>query len=143
MKPQDSVKWTNLRAQHTLFDGILGNMLKRKAASIGFALKGLRIGFREESNFQIQLVLGALALLLGWHYRISMTEWLFVVGASGLVLTAELFNTALEELCDMLRDAHDPHVEKIKDLSAGAVLVASAAALVIGLIIFVPKLFSL
>jgi undecaprenol kinase/diacylglycerol kinase (ATP) len=118
-------------------------MLKRKAASVGFALKGIKIAFKEETNFQIQLFLGLVAILFGWHYHISTAEWLFVIGACGLVLTAELFNTALEELCDMLRATHDPHVAKIKDLAAGAVLVASFTALLIGLIIFVPKIFNL
>src|SRR4051812_14038305 len=118
-------------------------MLRRKAESVGHALKGLKIGYSEESNFQIQLFLGAVALLLGWHYGISQTEWLFIISACGFVLTAELFNTALEELCDMLRTTHDPHVAKIKDLAASAVLVSSFAALIIGLVVFLPKIFSL
>ena len=58
-------------------------------------------------------------------------------------MTAELLNTALEELCDMLKPTHDPHVAKIKDLAASAVLVASCTALIGGCIIFVPKLFAL
>jgi diacylglycerol kinase len=75
--------------------------------------------------------------------HLSVAEWLFVFGAIGLVLTTELLNTALEELCDMLKDTHDPHVAKIKDLAAGAVLCASLCALAIGLIIFLPKFFAL
>ncbi len=118
-------------------------MLRRKAESVGYALKGLKIGFKEESNFQIQVTLGIIAVLLGAYFHISSVEWLFVIGASGLVLSAELLNTALEELCDMLKTTHDPHVAKIKDLAAGAVLAASASALCIGIIIFLPKLLSL
>lgn len=118
-------------------------MLKKKAASFGYALKGLHIAFKQESNFQIQLSMGALAFALGAYLHVSVTEWLFILGSSGLVLTAELFNTALEELCDMLQPSHDPHVAKIKDLAASAVLVASLIALLIGLVIFLPKLLSL
>jgi len=118
-------------------------MWKRKAASVRFALNGIRTGIVEESNFQLQLFLGALALIAGWFFKISVTEWLFLIGTCGMVLTAELCNTALEELCDMLRDTHDPHVAKIKDLSAGAVLVASFAALILGIVIFLPKILAL
>jgi len=117
-------------------------MLKRTLHSFGYAMKGIRIGFRDERNFQIQVAMALASILLGVYFQVSIVEWLFVVGAIGLVLTAELLNTALEGLCDMLRDAHDPHIAKIKDLAAGAVLCASVCALVIGLIIFLPKFFA-
>jgi len=94
----------------------------------------------EEHNFRSEIVLGLIAIGLGWFLRISIVEWLFVIGAIGLVLTAEVFNTALEELCDMLRTSHDPHVAKIKDLSAAAVFLSAATAFIIGCVIFVPKL---
>ena len=118
-------------------------MLKRKAESVGYALKGIKIAFQEESNFEIQLVLGVVAIVLGFYLKISTVEWLFVIGSCGLVLSAELLNTALEELCDMLKSTHDPHVAKIKDLAAGAVLVSSITALTVGIVIFLPKLLGL
>lgn len=111
--------------------------------SFGYAIKGIKIGFSEETNFQIQLVLCLCAILLGMYLKISSTEWFFIAAMSGLVFTAELLNTALEELCDMLESSHDPHVAKIKDLAAGAVLSASVSALLIGAFIFVPKLLAL
>ena len=126
----------------TVDDQDLGK-LKRTLHSFGYAMKGIRIGFREETNFQIQVAMGLASILLGVYFQLSVVEWLFVFGAIGLVLTTELLNTALEELCDMLKDTHDPHVAKIKDLAAGAVLCASLCALVIGLIIFLPKFFAL
>jgi len=118
-------------------------MLKRTLHGFAYAIKGIRIGFLEEPNFQIQVAMALAAILLGVYFQLSVAEWLFVFGAIGLVLTAELLNTALEELCDMLKGTHDPHVAKIKDLAAGAVLCASLCALVIGLIIFLPKFFTL
>lgn len=118
-------------------------MLERKLRSFGYALKGLRLAFQEESNFQIQIAFSVFVIFLGRFLGISEAEWLLVIGAMGLVLTAELLNTALEELCDMLRSTHDPHVAKIKDLAAAAVLAASITAFVIGMIIFVPKIFFL
>ena len=118
-------------------------MLRKKAATFRNALKGISIGFSEETNFQIQLACGIIAIVLGLYFQISVIEWLFVIAVSGLVLTAELLNTALEELCDMLKSTHDPHVGKIKDLAAGAVLLASFCALSVGFVIFVPRLLSL
>jgi len=65
---------------------------------------------------------------------------MFILVAIGLVLTAELFNTALEEFCDMVKSEHDPHVAKIKDLAAAAVFIASWTALLLGAAIFIPHL---
>jgi diacylglycerol kinase len=122
---------------------ILLSMLRKKAQSLGYALKGLLIAVKQESNFQIQIALGIAAIILGTYFRLISTEWIFVIAASGMVLSAELWNTALEELCDMLEPSHDPHVAKIKDLAAAGVLMASIAALAIGLIIFLPKIAAL
>lgn len=118
-------------------------MLKRKVASFGYAFNGFRIAFKEEVNFQIHLILAVIAVALGIYFGISTTEWLFIVTVIGIVLTAELLNTALEELCDMLRTTHDPHVAKIKDLAASAVLVSSVMALVVGVAIFLPRLLAI
>ena len=113
-------------------------MLQKKLSSFKFAFNGLVIALKEEFNFRVHVVLAALAIFLGVYFDLNTSEWLFVVAAIGLVITAELFNTALEELCDMLNPIHDPHVAKIKDLSASAVLTASFAALIIGLTVFLP-----
>ena len=115
-------------------------MIEKELKSMGYALKGLRIAFTEEHNFRFELVLAAAAIGLGWYFDISTTEWLFVVAAIGLVLCAETFNTALEELCDMLRQTHDPHVAKIKDLSAAAVFIAAVTAFAIGGVIFLHRI---
>ena len=118
-------------------------MLQKRIRSFSYAWKGVALAWREEENFRIELALGLLAVLAGLLFKISFTEWLVLVVVSGLVLTAEIFNTALEELCDMYRPMHDPHVGKIKDLSAGATLVASGTAFIVGLIIFVPHVWAL
>lgn len=111
-------------------------MLVKKIRSMGYALKGLRIAFYEEHNFRFELVIAFFAIIAGWYFNLSLAEWLFVLVAIGIVLMAEVFNTALEELCDMLRQTHDPHVAKIKDLAAAGVLIAAWTALLIGLLIF-------
>jgi diacylglycerol kinase len=118
-------------------------MISKKIRSLRYAMSGLRIAMREEHNFRFEIALAILAVAMGAYFKVSTTEWLFIVGVCGLVFTAELLNTALEELCDMLKPTHDPHVGKIKDLAAAAVLVASYTSLLVGMIIFVPKILSL
>ncbi|RJR14157.1 diacylglycerol kinase family protein [Candidatus Parcubacteria bacterium] len=110
----------------------------RRAYNFWYALKGLEIAWREEFNFKVHVVFAVAAPLLGWYLGISKTEFLIVILLIGLVMTAEIFNTALEELCDKFQPEHDPHIAKIKDLAAAAVLVSSIAALIVGLAIYLP-----
>jgi diacylglycerol kinase len=118
-------------------------MLHKKVASFRYAFAGLRLAWREEANFRFEAAFGLATAVLGAIFGISPLEWLVLVLWFALVLSAEAFNTALEELCDMLRQTHDPHVAKIKDLAAAAVLLTSLGAAVSGLIIFVPRVLSL
>ena len=119
------------------------SMLSQKVKSLKYAMNGLHIAVQQEPNFRLQLALCAAAICLGLFFRISPFEWLLIITLSGLVFTAELFNTALEELCDMLNPTHDPHVAKIKDLSAAAVLAASVSALLVGIAVFLPRIVGL
>lgn len=107
-------------------------------ASLRYALKGVAIAWREEQNFKIDVVCALVAIFLGWYFSITRVEWMVVIFLIGFVLSAEAFNTALEELCDMYKRDPDPHIAKIKDLAAAAVLVASVASAIIGGIIFIP-----
>jgi diacylglycerol kinase len=118
-------------------------MLAKRIRSFGYAFKGLGLAWREEFNFRFETLFAFATLILGAYFRISLTEWLFLILWFSIVLTAEVFNTALEELCDMLRTTHDPHVAKIKDLAAGAVLVASVGAAASGYLIFAPRILEL
>ena len=115
-------------------------MLRRFFKGLSYAFAGLSLAWREESNFKIEVVCAVLAVALGAAVRLSAVESALVAIAISLVLAAEAFNTALEELCDKLETDHDPRVAKIKDLAAAAVLVASAGALAVGLFIFIPHL---
>lgn len=107
--------------------------------SIGFAFEGWKTLLGEEPNALLHIIAAIAAILLGFWLKISSGEWLFIVLAISLVVAAELFNTALEVLCDFVHTQYHPQIKKIKDLSAGAVLVLSLGALVGALIIFLPK----
>jgi diacylglycerol kinase len=117
-------------------------MLKGLLRRIGiqYAIAGLALAWREEINFKIEVICAMLVIALGLFVRLPALEFALVVLAISSVLAAETFNTALEELCDKFQPTHDPHIAKIKDLAAAAVLLLSAGAGIIGLIIFIPYL---
>ncbi len=118
-------------------------MLDKKVNSLRNALAGLAIAWKEELNFRIQLACGAVAILLAWFLGVSQIEFLIIILLVGFVLSAEALNTALEEFCDMVQRNPDPHIAKIKDLAAAAVLIASFTALLIGTTIFLPYVVAL
>jgi len=115
-------------------------MVHNRILAFGYALNGIRVAFREEAHFRIHVTIGTIALFASWAFRITTTEFLFVLTMIGIVMSAEIFNAALEEICDKYTPTHDPHIGKIKDLAAAAVFVASCVALIVGGIIFVPHI---
>jgi diacylglycerol kinase (ATP) len=80
---------------------------------------------------------------MGFLLNLSRAEWLWIILAIGLVLAAEIFNTAIEKLTDLVQEEKHPKAGQVKDLAAGAVLVLAITALLIGIIIFVPRLMDL
>jgi diacylglycerol kinase (ATP) len=108
--------------------------------SFVFALRGIAAGTAGR-NFRVMLALAAAVILLGIYGEISRMEWAVVILATGLVLGLELVNTAGEILVDILSPGRDPRYGRIKDVLAGAVLLAALAAFVVGVLIFWPRLF--
>ena len=94
-------------------------------------------------NFRVQLAAGAAAVALGAFFRISPGEWIAVALCIGFVLGGECANTALEAAVDLATPARHPLAKRAKDAAAGAVLLFSLAAAVVGLIIFLPRLLAL
>lgn len=107
--------------------------------SFGYAWKGIRSALRSERNFQFHLFTTLFVCLLGFILQLSTAEWVAIVLCIGLVLTAELLNTAIEKVVDLISPEWNEKAGCIKDIAAGAVLIASATALITGLIIFIPK----
>jgi len=120
-----------------------GKFIKQRGKSFGYAGKGLLYAFRTQHNLWIHLVLALIAIGMGFWLKISSAEWCFVVFAIGFVLAAELFNTAIEWLVDLVSPEWNEKAGKIKDVAAGAVLVSALDALLIGLIVFGPKIVGL
>ena len=91
-------------------------------------------------NFQIHLFATILVGIAGWYFQLSGNEWLWIVLAIGLVLVAELLNTAIELLVDLVSPEFNVKAGKVKDVAAGAVIVAALISVIIAAIIFIPKL---
>ena len=113
-------------------------------SSLEFALTGIFTAFKEERNMRKHALSAILAIVAGFLFGISVTEWLFLLLSVSLVIAFEIMNSALENVVDLASDYHFSMLAKnAKDMAAGAVLVISGFALVTGLIIFVPKLWTL
>jgi diacylglycerol kinase len=110
--------------------------------SFKFALDGIRTSFIKERNFRIQVAVGILILPLGIALKISVFEWIELILTISLVIILELLNTALESIVDMVSPEIQESAKIAKDTSAAAVLVAAAASVAIGVLIFLPKLLS-
>lgn len=104
-----------------------------------FAVKGVWLLMTTEHSIMVQMVIAILISFVGWWMDISKTEWLFQILAIGLVLVAESLNTCIEKLCDFVQPEHDQKIGFIKDIAAGAVSFAAVTAIIIGLIIYLPK----
>lgn len=109
--------------------------------SIRYALRGLWLLITTEHSIISQLIIGGIMCVLGFYFKINNTEWMFQVLAIGMILTAESLNTAIEKLCDYLQPNFDKKIGCVKDIAAGAVTFAAIAAIIIGGIIYLPKLF--
>ena len=110
----------------------------RFGRSVGFAAKGVRTFFVTQYNAKIHLGFTLAVLTAGLWLPLSVTDWCLLILAMGLVWSAEAANTALEFLTDLVSPDYHPLAKKAKDVAAGAVLLASIAAALVGLLVFVP-----
>jgi diacylglycerol kinase len=109
--------------------------------SFVYAWSGIKQVFRSEHNMWIHLSLAVVAIALAIFVKINKGEWVALVLVMALVVMAELFNTAIEKTMDFISKEKHPQIKQIKDIAAGAVLVAATAAIIVGCFIFIPKLF--
>ena len=112
----------------------------REAESFACAFRGIAALLKSEVHARIHLVATVAVIALGWWFEITRSEWIAVVLSIGLVWVAEALNTAIEYVADLAHPDEHPEVKKLKDLAAAAVLFASIIALIVGLLIFWPRL---
>jgi len=104
--------------------------------SFYYAFRGIMSVIASERNMRIHLLAAVSVISLGFYFHISTTEWCLAVICIGMVMAAEVFNSAIESLTDLVKPEHHPMAGKIKDAAAGAVLLVSIAAGVVGMAIF-------
>ena len=108
-----------------------------------YAFRGLAIAFKTQSSFRIHIITAAIVYILGIVFALTGTQWALINAAILFVIVTELVNTAIEHLCDFVHPRHHKAMKIIKDISAGAVLIAVLNALITGFIIFTPLILSL
>ena len=113
-------------------------------SSLEFALTGIFTAFKEEKNMRSHVLSAVAAIISGLIFRISATEWLFLLLSIFLVIAFEIMNSAVENVVDLASDYHfSMRAKNAKDMAAGAVLMVSVFAVITGLIIFLPKLWDI
>lgn len=114
--------------------------IKRRIGSFRFAWEGFKRFIRSEHNTWIHIAVTLAVIGFGAYYKISRMEWVAVCIAIALVFSAEILNTAIEKLCDVVMPEKNESIKHIKDISAAAVLLCAVIACVIGLLIFLPEI---
>mgnify|MGYP002560868488 CR=1 FL=1 len=109
--------------------------------SFKYAIEGLWAGIITQRNMKIHILIAVAVIILGCVLEISKWEWITCIILIGLVISAELMNTAVEAVVDMVTSEQSPKAKLAKDTAAGAVLIVSITAAIVGAVIFLPKLF--
>ena len=116
---------------------------RKRIKSFSYAFRGIAMLFKEEHNARIHLLVAILVIVVSCLFSLSTMEWIAVLLCIGGVFAAEGFNSAIESLADMVSKEYHPLIKRCKDIAAGAVLLFVIFVVVVGLIIFMPKIISL
>lgn len=117
---------------------------KHFISSLEFALQGIKTVFAEERNMRTHVLMGVVAIILGFIVKLNLMEWLWLLLVIFLVWLVEIINTIFENVVDMVTDFHfHPIGKKIKDMAAGAVLLTACFALIVGTLLFLPKIWQI
>jgi len=116
--------------------------MKKRIKSFKYAIRGIQDVISGEMNMRIHLFIAVLVVIFGLVFNISNVEWLVCVMCFAVVMTAEMINTAIETVVDLVRPSKHELARKAKDVAAGAVLLSAFFSAIAGLMIFVPKLLA-
>lgn len=114
--------------------------MKKWLSSAGHAIRGILFLFKTERNFRIEIGFAIAAIVIGFWLGISAIEFCIVLLCIGAVLGAEAINSAVEHMANVHTREIDPEIKIIKDIAAGAVMIVAFISLVIGLVIFIPRI---
>lgn len=111
--------------------------------SLRHALDGIGHSFKKEKNFRRMTIISLVVIVASIFFGISFVEWILVMWAISTVLIAEMVNTSVEYIIDLIHKRKDIHAKLAKDVAAGAVLLATFWSIIVGIVVFVPKIIYL
>ena len=111
--------------------------------AVKYSLAGIEYAFTNERNLRIQLVFAILSILLGRWLKLSSIEFIVLFLTIGLVIFAEMVNTAMEFLFDLYSEEYKEEIKVGKNIASGAVLITSIVSVMVGIILFLPKILNL
>jgi diacylglycerol kinase len=117
--------------------------IKKFFLSFTYAIKGLKYAYRNEQNLVFDIGMSILVLIAGFLFKIKISEWAVLALTIGLVLSMELVNTAIEAVVDLVTEDYHPLAKVAKDTSAAAVFICAIASVIVGFIIFIPKIIDM
>ena len=116
--------------------------IRRRLKSFSYAFNGLKILIKEEHNSRIHLFVSIVVIIASFVFKIVLNEWFAIIFSIGIVIAAELFNSAIENIADFISPDKNYKIKVIKDMSSAAVLICALTAATIGFIVFIPKILS-
>jgi len=117
--------------------------MEKLLKSFGYAGRGIKLVFGSEQNMKIHIFIAMLVVICGFVFNLNVMEWIVCLLCVGLVFGTEMINTAIENVVDLASPEHHELAGKAKDIAAGAVLICAIISVIIGLLIFAPKLWIL
>ena len=117
--------------------------IKKFLLSFTYPIKGLRYAYRNEQNLAVDVGVALLVIVAGFIFKLNLVEWAILALTIGLVISCELINTAIEAVVDLVTEDYHPLAKVAKDTAAAAVFVFAIIAVIVGLIIFLPKVIAL
>lgn len=117
--------------------------IRKLMNSFSYAGEGLRIVFKNDQNIRIHFIVAFLVFLLGIYLQLNATELGVIVAMIVLVLSAEMINTVIEEMVDLITTEHREQAKIAKDVSSAMVLITSVGSVIVGGIVFLPHLLLL
>lgn len=111
--------------------------------SFGYAFDGLKLSISVDQNVRVHLIIGTLVLVISLLLKVPTAELLFVIFAIFFVVICEMLNTAIEEMTNLIKKEHSQEARIAKDIAAAAVLLSAIFAVIVGVIVLVPRLLSL
>ena len=119
----------------------LSNFITNRLKSIGYAFKGAYLLITTEASIKVQFLIAIIVTVAGFYYNLSPIEWIVQILAIASIMALEGINTAIEEMADFVHPEQHKKIGLIKDLAAGAIFIFAIAAIIIGFIIYFPKVF--